>query len=206
VASDLVARLVAYLGQHAPPPGRFATSRGAEAVLAGACVVLTDWESAYRGGQLPDRAARLHTNPNLTVDALLAAVPDQPGRRTRRPGRPRSSGRTARPPRDRAARPAGIAGPVFVEHWADGDLLLPGTAPAAAADNQRAETVLLDVKPASSRSATRTASPGGSGTSWPTPGSTPATAPSMTGQADAPPLRPLPDRDGDPHVRFPVPV
>jgi len=189
-----------------PPPGRFATSRGAEAVLAGACVVLTDWESAYRGGQLPDRAARLHTNPNLTVDALLAAVPDhQVAELVDLAARAHQAGLLAHLATAPPAR-AGIAGPVFVEHWADGDLLLPGTAPAAAADNQRAETVLLDVKPASSRSATRTASPGGSGTSWPTPGSTPATAPSMTGQADAPPLRPLPDRDGDPHVRFPVPV
>ncbi|MHA6631833.1 hypothetical protein ACU61A_40925 [Pseudonocardia sichuanensis] len=35
---------------------------------------------------------------------------------------------------------------MFVQHWADGDLLLPANAPAGAAGDQRAETVLLDVK------------------------------------------------------------
>jgi hypothetical protein len=53
--------------------GRSAGSRGAEAVLARACVVLTAWESAYRGGEL---AARLYRDPDVTVDALLAAVAD----------------------------------------------------------------------------------------------------------------------------------
>ena len=41
-------------------------------MLARACAVLTDWESAYRGGQLPPRTAHLYTDPNVTVDALLA--------------------------------------------------------------------------------------------------------------------------------------
>ncbi|MHA6631910.1 hypothetical protein ACU61A_41315 [Pseudonocardia sichuanensis] len=137
VVADLVARLVAYLDEHAPP-GRLATSRGAEAVLARACVVLTDWESAYRGGQLPDHAAHLYTDPGLTVDALLAAVPDhQVAELVELATRAHQAGLLARLAPAPPAR-AGIAGPVFVEHWADGDLLLPA--------DTGAETVLLDVK------------------------------------------------------------
>ncbi len=51
---DLVARLVAYLDEHAPP-GQLAT---------------------YRGGQLPAGATHLYPDPDVTVDALLATVPD----------------------------------------------------------------------------------------------------------------------------------
>ncbi len=139
VVGDLAARLVAYLVEHAPP-GRLATSRGAEAVLARACVVLTDWETAYRTGQLPDHAAGLYTDPNVTVDALLAAVPDhQVAEHVELATRAHHTGLLTRLAPAPPAR-TGIAGPVFVQHWADGDLLLP------AHDDSAGGTVLLDVK------------------------------------------------------------
>jgi hypothetical protein len=151
--------LIAYLGEHAPL-GRLAASRGAEAMLARACVVLgagcwrstvssllTDWESAYRSGQLPDRTARLHTDPGLTVDALLAAVPDhQVAELVELATRAHHAGlllaRLAPAPPART----GIAGPVFVEHWADGDLLLSAATAGTSADEHPA-TTLLDIKP-----------------------------------------------------------
>ncbi|WP_298800453.1 hypothetical protein [uncultured Pseudonocardia sp.] len=128
LVGDLSTRLVVYLAAHAPP-GRLARSRGAEAVLARACVVLTDWETAYRTGQLPDRTIPLYADPGLTVDALLAAVPDhQVAELVDLTTRAHHAGLLARlapaPPAH-----AGISGPVFVPHWADGDLLFPTTDP-----------------------------------------------------------------------------
>jgi hypothetical protein len=126
VVGDLVARLVAYLARHAPL-GRLAASRGAEAVLTRACVVLTDWETAYRSGRLPARTAGLYTDPNVTVDALLAAVPDhQVAELVELAALAHHAGLLARLAPAPPAR-TGIAGPVFVQHWADGDLLLPTT-------------------------------------------------------------------------------
>lgn len=137
---DLVERLVAYLAEHAPP-GRLAESRGAEAVLARVCVVLTDWESAYRTGQLPDHVAPLYADPDTTVPDLLAAVPaHQVAELVALAARAHTSGAlTHLAPA--GATPGGISGPVFVEHWADGDLLVP-----IATDAGAGGMLLLDVK------------------------------------------------------------
>ncbi|MDN5918882.1 MAG: hypothetical protein L0I76_27940, partial [Pseudonocardia sp.] len=132
LVTDLARRLVAYLAAHTPP-GRAGT-RGAEAVLARACVVLTDLESAYRGGRLTDASAARWADPATTVDTLLAAVPDgQVAELVELTARADSVGALAR-------LQGGTPGPVFVEHWADGDLLTP---PDSA---NRGGTTLLDVK------------------------------------------------------------
>lgn len=135
---DLVERLVAYLAAHAPP-GRLADSRAAEARLARVCVVLTDWESAYRTGQLPARFAALYTDPDTTVPDFLDAVGNhQVAELLELAIRADHAGVLAR-------LPGGISGPVLVEHWADGDLLIP--AAAAAGDvSGGGGMVLLDVK------------------------------------------------------------
>jgi hypothetical protein len=144
LVGDLVARLVAYLAEHAPP-GQLARSRGAEAALARACVVLTDWETAYRTGQLPDHTAARYADPGLTVDALLAAVPShQVAELVDITARAHHAGLLARLAPAPPAR-TGISGPVFVPHWADGDLLLPAASADPAVDEDGA-TVLLDVK------------------------------------------------------------
>lgn len=146
LVGDLGARLVAYLAEHAPP-GQLARSRGAEAVLARACVVLTDWETAYRTGQLPDHTAPRYAGLAPTVDALLAAVPDhQVAELVDLTARAHHAGLLARlapaPPAH-----AGISGPVFVPHWADGDLLLPAADPLSGRGvDEDGATVLLDVK------------------------------------------------------------
>jgi hypothetical protein len=136
---DVTERLVAYLARHAPP-GRLADSRAAEARLARACVVLTDWETAYRTGQLPDRAAVLYADPDTTVPDLLAAVPDHQVAElvelAIRADRADVLTRLA----------AGISGPVFVEHWADGDLLIPPTPTGTGGTKGGGGMVLLDVK------------------------------------------------------------
>lgn len=147
LVGDLVARLVAYLAEHAPP-GRLARSRGAEAVLARACVVLTDWETAYRTGQLPDHTAPRYADPGLTVDALLAAVPDhQVAELVDLTARAHHAGLLAQLAPAPPAR-TGISGPVFVPHWADGDLLLPAgdALPPGPGVDEDGAMVLLDVK------------------------------------------------------------
>ncbi|MGE3661777.1 MAG: hypothetical protein AB7G09_10800 [Pseudonocardia sp.] len=180
LVGDLVARLVAYLAEHAPP-GQLARSRGAEAVLARACLVLTDWEAAYRTGQLPDQTLARYSDPGLTVDALLGAAPDhQVNELVDLATRAHHAGLLARlAPAPPAAE--GIAGPVFVPHWADGDLLLPTADPPAPApggdeDGDRAAAWCCSTSRPSCRSATPPGSGAGSGSSSATPGSTPPTA------------------------------
>lgn len=145
---DLVDRLVAFLAAHAPP-GHLADTRGAEAVLARACMVLTDCESAYRSGQLPPTAAARWADPATTAGDLLDAVPDhQVAELLDLITRAHTSGLLTRLAPD-PTTPAGIAGPVLVEHWADGDLLIPTAHPTDDAHGPAAGDsgwVLLDVK------------------------------------------------------------
>lgn len=140
---DLVDRLVAFLAAHAPPGG-LADTRGAEAVVARVCMVLTDCESAYRGGHLPPAAAARWADPATTAGDLLDAVPDhQVAELLDLITRTHTAGLLTRLAPD-PTTPAGIAGPVLVEHWADGDLLIP-TDPTADAAGESG-WVLLDVK------------------------------------------------------------
>jgi hypothetical protein len=152
---DLVERLVAFLTDHAPP-GQLADTRGAEAVLARACIALTACESAYRGGQLAPADAARWADPATTATDLLDAVPDhQVAELVELTTRAHTAGLLPRLA-DPTAGPArtGIAGPVLVEHWADGDLLLP-----PALDDHPATDggwTLIDVKTVTSARSTTT--------------------------------------------------
>ncbi len=141
VATDLITRLVAYLAAHTPP-GTIAAA-GAETGLARVCWVLAGWENAYRtGGQLPPDLAALCDHPNgFTVDSLRSlaqrAVVSElialSAKVTTSDALDRLHALADHPTSNAAL---GYAGPVFIPHWADGDLLL-GTGGA---------TTLLDVK------------------------------------------------------------
>lgn len=170
---DLIDRLVAFLAAYAPPGG-LADTRGAEAVVARVCMVLTDCESAYRGGHLPAAAAARWADPATTAADLLAAVPDhQVAELLDLITRAHTAGLLTRLAPD-PTTPVGIASPVLVEHWADGDLLIPPDPTTDAAGESG--WVLLDVKTVMScRSATPTGSPAGCGSSSDTPGSTTTT-------------------------------
>jgi len=125
--AEFLARLVAYLGRHAPP-GQLGTP-GVEAGLARACWVLAAAESAYRGGALPETLATLLTRPDSTVEDLrgLAAAPvvDELARLAVLTSTSGALDRLrALAGHPAPGQPLGHAGPVFVPHWADGDLLL----------------------------------------------------------------------------------
>jgi hypothetical protein len=132
----LAERLATFLTEHAPP-GHLADTCGAEAVLARVCVVLTDLETAYRRGGLTPAAANLWAVPTATMPDLLDAVPDhQVDELVELAGRAHTAGLLARlAPASRTR--TGIAAPVLMEHWADGDLLTPGPGDGS---------TLLDVK------------------------------------------------------------
>ena len=129
---DLTAR---HLQQHAPV-GHLANTREAEDVLARSCWVLAGWEEAYRGGQLPLALARHHAElpPYMGADAAVAAAEllclEAPahviGELVTLAGRLHGSGALAEI-RQLLVRSDGLAAPVFVEHWADGDLLIGDT-------------------------------------------------------------------------------
>jgi hypothetical protein len=120
------------------PPGQLADTREAEADLARACYVFAGWEAAYRGGVLPPQLAGpyragvslreakaagerlLATAPAATVDELVTLS-----------GRLHGSGSldqlralAGHPP---AGQPLGVAAPLFVLHWAEGDVLVGDT-------------------------------------------------------------------------------
>ena len=124
---------VAYIERHCPP-GQLADTRGAEAGIARACWTLAGWEEAYRAGQqLSDDTAKLYRAPNTpTVESLLAAAPGHAvDELTDLAGQLRTGGIIERL-RAAAGDPApgqrlGVAAPVFVPHWADGDLLVGDT-------------------------------------------------------------------------------
>lgn len=138
---EFVARIAAYLSTHAPA-GDLSGRRESEAALARGCWVLAGWEQAYRTGALAGELARLPEGGNIpsvadltaaapqgAVDELLALV-----------AQARSAGALHRlrelaghPP---PGAPLGYAAPVFVPHWAEGELLL-GTGET---------TTLLDVR------------------------------------------------------------
>lgn len=136
---EFVARLAAYLAANAPA-GDLAASRGGEAALARACWVLTGWEHTRPAPPPVARSVAELTAaaPHPVVDGLVALTAHL-----------RTSGALHRlraladnPP---PGQPLGYARPVFVPHWASGDLLL-GTGEA---------TTLVDVT-----TATRLREPG----------------------------------------------
>lgn len=135
------AHLADYLTAHAPP-GRLAATRDAEVTLARACWVLTGWEDAYRGKGLPAALARAHRDtcplygdPEIADACVQLLMLETPvpvvDELVTLAGRLHGSGTLGQlhalagnPP---LGTPLGVAGPVFVEHWADGDIVVGDT-------------------------------------------------------------------------------
>jgi hypothetical protein len=136
-------QLIDYLAEQALP-GAVATTRRAEEILARACWVLTGWEDAYRSDALPPAIARAHEGLSRTsagddAEAIRAAVDllllETPADVTRElvtlVGRLHNSGcldqlreLAGNPP---AGAALGVTQPVFVPHWADGDVIVGDT-------------------------------------------------------------------------------
>jgi hypothetical protein len=136
-------QLVDYLGEHAPP-GTIASTRRAEEILARACWVLSGWEDAYRGGGLPPEISRAHQelSPTLAEDdaqatgaaanVLLLHTPVHVTQElVTLVGRLHGSGAldqlralAGNPP---PGASLGCTQPVFVPHWADGDVIVGRT-------------------------------------------------------------------------------
>lgn len=129
VLADLFARSRAYFAQHAPP-GRLGT-RGAEAGLARVCWLLDMFEDVYRSGTIHESMHQVFRPSVPTVETMRAAASEavvddlvRLARQTEIYGAlAEMRGLAGDPPE---GQPLGIAGPVFVNHWADGDLLIPG--------------------------------------------------------------------------------
>jgi ADP-ribose pyrophosphatase YjhB (NUDIX family) len=124
--ADLLHRARAYFATNAPP-GRLGAERG----VARLCWLLAEFQFAYRNDALEQPVFRLFRLGVPTVEELLATVPDTAldemvaiarqlesthalAELTKLAGGP--------PP----GRPLGIAGPVFLDHRQDRDLLLAG--------------------------------------------------------------------------------
>lgn len=136
--TELTSLLIDCLHQEAPP-GRLATT-AREELLARACWVLEGWESAYRSGQLPAPLARHHralaahpsSHPMVNVSLLLDETPhDQVQELVRLAGLLHRSGTLERlralAGNPAPGKPLGMAQPLFVPHWADGDVIVGNT-------------------------------------------------------------------------------
>jgi hypothetical protein len=124
VVAEFTTRLRNYLTHHAPP-GECA-SLDTETTLAQICWVLGAWQGAYRGGRLnldfttENVPALLGLATSQVLSELLALTT-----------RAHTSGALDQL-RALAGNPApghalGIAGPSFIPHWADGDLIIGDT-------------------------------------------------------------------------------
>ncbi|MFI9588174.1 hypothetical protein ACIHCQ_41790 [Streptomyces sp. NPDC052236] len=129
VLANLFDRTRAYFAQHAPP-GRLGTP-GAEAGLARVCWLLDMFEDVYRSGTIHESMHQVFRPRVPTVERMRAAASEavvdeltRLARQTEIHGALAEIRRLAGDPPE--GRPLGIAGPVFVNHWADGDLLIPG--------------------------------------------------------------------------------
>ncbi|HEX3590450.1 MAG TPA: hypothetical protein VHV74_12535 [Pseudonocardiaceae bacterium] len=131
--SDFFDRIERSLEEHAPP-GQLAT-QAAETTLLRACYVLSCWEDIYRSGTLVDTLLALHERGSYYPEELRALAPQATiTELLELLTLTRTSG-VLQQWRDAAGRQApgrslGIAAPVIVDNWADGDLLIgrPGTA------------------------------------------------------------------------------
>jgi hypothetical protein len=139
VLAQLLDRTRRYLAEHAPT-GQLGTP-AVETALARAFWLLSAVEDVYRSGQAGPGLHELFGSAVPTVEQMRAAAPERVvaelvelARQLHTTGSLATLRRLAgNPP---AGRPLGHAGPVFVHHWADGDLLISnGTA-----------STLLDVK------------------------------------------------------------
>jgi hypothetical protein len=125
--SDFFDRTERSLEEHAPP-GQLA-SPATETALLRACYVLSSWEDIYRSGTLIDTLLALHEQGSYYPEELRAVAP-QPviTELLELLTLTRTSG-VLQQWRDAAGKPApgralGVAGPVIVDNWADGDLLI----------------------------------------------------------------------------------
>lgn len=130
---DFLDRLIQFHTEHAPA-GQLGPD-GVERQLARAAWVVAQLEGAYRGGRADPRLLATLTAPGAGVEQLLQLAPDHQVveaveilRRVEKAGALEEMRALAGRPRRGGA--LGYAGPVFVDRWADGDLIL--TAPPAA--------------------------------------------------------------------------
>lgn len=124
--ADLLHRARAYFATNAPPGGL-----GAERGVARLCWLLAQFQFAYRNDALEQPAFRLFRLGVPTVEELLATVPDTAldemvaiARQLEATGALAELRKLAGGPPP--GRPLGIAGPVFLDHRNDSDLLLAG--------------------------------------------------------------------------------
>jgi hypothetical protein len=143
VLADFLDRARHYFAEHAPP-GQLGTP-AVEGVLARVCWLLSAAEDVYRSAQIttevPAALDALFGAGVPTVEQMLQAAPGpvvtelvELTRRLHTSGSLAALRTLAGDPP--AGQALGVAGPVLVHHWADGDLLI-GTGQ---------ETTLLDVK------------------------------------------------------------
>jgi ADP-ribose pyrophosphatase YjhB (NUDIX family) len=124
--ADLLHRARAYFATNAPP-GRLGAERG----VARLCWLLAQFQYAYRNDVLEQPVFRLFRLGVPTVEELLATVPDTALDEMVGIARQLESTRALTeltklaggPP---PGQPLGIAGPVFLDHRQDSDLLLTG--------------------------------------------------------------------------------
>uniref|UniRef100_UPI003F49A5B9 hypothetical protein n=1 Tax=Promicromonospora sp. CA-289581 TaxID=3240013 RepID=UPI003F49A5B9 len=128
---DFLDRLLQFHAEHAPA-GHMGPD-GVERQLARACWVVAQLEGAYRGSRADPRLVATLTTPGADVEQLLQLAPEHQVvevveilHRLEQAGTLDEMRRLAGKPRGAL----GYAGPVFVDRWADGDLIL--TAPPAA--------------------------------------------------------------------------
>lgn len=137
--ADLFERTRNYQARHAPP-GNLG-SPGAEAGLARIFWLFNMFEEVYRSGRVGDAIDRLFRPTVPSVEKMRAAASDavvaelvELAQRLSESGSLHQLHRLAENPEP--GRSLGIAGPMFVNHWADGDLLLTSSA----------SSTLIDVK------------------------------------------------------------
>lgn len=139
VLAEFLDRSRRYFAEHAPT-GQLGTP-AVEGVLARVCWLLSAFEDVYRTAEVPDVLRDLFGRAVPTVDQLRAVAPDpvvaelvELARQLHTSGSlERLRAMAGDPP---AGHPLGVAGPVLVHHWADGDLLI----------GNGHESTLLDVK------------------------------------------------------------
>jgi hypothetical protein len=140
VLADLLDRTRRYLAEHAPT-GRLGTP-AVEAALARVCWLLSAFEDIYRTGEISPELRTLFGGTGVpSVEQLRAAAPEPVTAELVELARQLHTSGSLADLRDLAGdppagHPLGIASPVLVNHWADGDLLL----------STGHESVLLDVK------------------------------------------------------------
>jgi hypothetical protein len=140
--SDFFDRTQRSLEEQAPA-GQL-SSPATEAWLLRSCYVLSSWEDVYRSNTLIDTLLALHERGTYHMEELRDLAPEPVIAEL---GRLLTLTRTSgvlQQWRDAAGRPApgnslGVAGPVIVDNWADGDLLI------GPAGRERGHT-LVDVK------------------------------------------------------------